>query len=153
MMLAKFNGRSTSTHSSSVTTQASNSGTSVNSTSPIRRSVIHNRIAIEPSAQARQIFSPLQQQARRSHQPLSLGGVNARGRSSIRIRGAGADLHDRKLRLAQLGDDVELTAAASIISEENARSLRLEICGSRVLGTQPDALLPGEPGAFHVKFA
>ena len=50
MMLAKFNGRSKTTQSSNVTTVASSNGTSVKSTSAMRRSVIHSSKVIAASA-------------------------------------------------------------------------------------------------------
>ena len=50
MMSAKLSGRSMTTHSSSVTTPATSSGTSVSKTSPIRRRAIHSSKAIAASA-------------------------------------------------------------------------------------------------------
>ena len=52
MMLAKLSARPNKAQISSVTTPASNSGISVRSTSPTRRSTNQSRIAMEMSAQA-----------------------------------------------------------------------------------------------------
>src|ERR1700712_4451869 len=47
MMLAKFNGMLKTTHNSSVTTAETSNGTKVLRTSPRRRNVSHNNIAID----------------------------------------------------------------------------------------------------------
>lgn len=96
---------------------------------------------VESRTHARKVVPLLQQPAGRTEQPLSLPCVDTCRRPSIGIRRASAHLDDGQLAVTELRDDIELPAAAAVIPQQDASSLRLQIrCGG--LFSQPADLLP-----------
>src|SRR6266487_4242930 len=116
MMLAKFSGRSTSTHSSRVTTPATSSGTSVSRTSVIRRNVIHSSRAI-----ARRAKIPASMKARTTVLPAS----NSETASPV-ARGSTASTAAANSRKTSVLSGSSLGRTGAPIEDDHRRLVRVD---------------------------